>query len=61
MSQMLVNFDAFIILPSGILSLQEIMSIVFWANENFHQKSLGFLNLNGFYDGFLSYLNHVVE
>jgi len=61
MSRILLNFDAFIALPSGILSLQEVMSIVFWANGNFHQKLLGFLNVNSFYDRFLSYLNHAVE
>jgi len=61
MTQMLLNFDAFITLPGGILSLQEIMSILFWANGNFHRKPLGFLNVNGFFDGFLSYINHVVE
>jgi len=58
---MLLNFDVFITLPSGVLFLQEIMSIIFWANGNFHQKPLGFLNVNDFYDGFLSYLNHVVK
>jgi len=61
MSRMLLNSDVFIALPGGILSLQEVMSILFWADGNFHQKPLRFLNINGFYDGFLSYLNHVVE
>jgi len=61
MSGMLLNANAFIALPGGILSLQEIMSIIFWANGNFHQKPLGFLNINHFYDGIPSYLNHAVE
>jgi len=61
MSQMLLNSDAFIALLGGILSLQEVMSILFWADGNFHRKPVGFLNVNDFFDHFLSYLNHVVE
>jgi len=37
------------------------MSILFWDDGNFHRKPLEFLNVNDFYDGFLSYLNHAVE
>jgi len=58
---MLLNSDTFITLPSNILSLQEVISILFWANGNFNQKLLGFLNVNGFFDDFLSYINHAVE
>jgi len=61
MTRMLLNSDAFIALPSGILSLQEVMSILFWADGNFHRKPLVFLNVNGFFNGFISYINHVVE
>jgi len=61
MSRMLLNSDAFITLPDNILSLQEVMSILFCAGGNFHRKPLRFLNINGFFDGFLSYINHVVE
>ena len=61
MTRMLLNSDAFIALPGGFLSLQEVMSILFWADENCHRKPLGFLNINGFFDGFISYINHAVE
>jgi len=61
MTRMLLNSDAFNSLPSGILSLQEVMFILFWADGNFHRKPLGFLNGNGFFDGFISYINHAVE
>jgi len=61
MSRILLNSNVFITLPGGILSLQEIMSILFWADGNFYQKLLRFLNVNDFYDSFLSYLNHAVE
>jgi len=60
-TQILVNSDVFIALPGGILSLQQVMSILFWADGNFHRKPLGFLNVNGFFDSFLSYLNYAVE
>jgi len=58
---MLLNSNAFITLPSGILFLQEVISILFWTDGNFHRKPLGSLNVNGFFDGFMSYINHAVE
>mgnify|MGYP002733406741 CR=1 FL=1 len=58
---MLYNADAFIVLPGGLGALEEISTIIIWANKNIHRKPLGFLNINGFYDGFLSFLDNAVE
>ncbi|XVE68574.1 hypothetical protein DITRI_Ditri09bG0079100 [Diplodiscus trichospermus] len=53
--------DAFIALPGGFGTLEELFQIVSWVQLNIHQKPIGVLNINGFFDGFLSFLNHAVE
>jgi hypothetical protein len=53
--------DTFIALPSGLGTLEEIFHISSWAHLNIHQKPIGLLNVNGFYDNLLSFLDHVVE
>ena len=58
---MLYNADAFIALPGGLETLDGIFSITYWAKLNFHQKPLGLLNINDFYDGLLFFLDLAVE
>ena len=61
LGKMIANSNAFITLPSGFGILEEIFQIVFWTQLNVHQKPIGLLNVNGFYDGFLAFLDHAVE
>ena len=61
MECMLYNANTFIALPNGLETLEEIFSIIYWVKLNFHQKYLGLLNVNGFYDDLLLFLDHVVE
>ncbi|KAI3472759.1 hypothetical protein Pfo_031024 [Paulownia fortunei] len=58
---MLNNADAFIILPGGFGTLEELFQIVSWAQLNIHQKPIGILNVNGFYDGLLSFVDHAAK
>jgi hypothetical protein len=53
--------DAFIALPGGLGTLEEIFHISSWAQLNIHQKPIGLLNVNGFYNTLLSFLDHAVE
>ncbi|XVF09263.1 hypothetical protein REPUB_Repub07fG0077600 [Reevesia pubescens] len=55
------NTDAFIALPGGFGTLEEIFQIASWAQLNIHKKPIGVLNVNGFYDSLLSFLDQVVE
>jgi predicted Rossmann-fold nucleotide-binding protein len=41
--------------------LEEIFHISSWAQLHIHHKSIGLLNVNGFYDNLLSFLDHAVE
>jgi uncharacterized protein (TIGR00730 family) len=52
--------DAFIALPGGYGTLDEFIEIVTWAQLKLHQKPCILLNTNGYYDGFLAFLNHGV-
>ncbi|WP_295180840.1 TIGR00730 family Rossman fold protein [uncultured Christiangramia sp.] len=48
--------DAFITLPGGFGTLEELFEIVTWAQLGLHRKPIGLLNINGFYDDLLSML-----
>ena len=58
---MLYNTNTFITLPNGLKTLDGIFSIAYWGKLNFHQKPLGLLNINDFYDGLLLFLDHAVK
>ena len=52
--------DGFIALPGGIGTLEELFEMLTWLQLGFHQKPIGLLNVDGFYDGLLAFLNHTV-
>jgi uncharacterized protein (TIGR00730 family) len=55
------HVDAFIALPGGLGTLEEIFHISSWAQLHIHHKPIGLLNVNGFYDNLLSFLDQAVE
>ena len=61
LNTMFKHTDAFIALPGGLGTLEEIFHISSWAQLNIHHKPIGLLNVNGFYDNLLSFLDHAVE
>ncbi|XVE70193.1 hypothetical protein DITRI_Ditri10aG0052900 [Diplodiscus trichospermus] len=58
---MLNNSDAFIALPDGIDTLEEIFQIGSWAQLNIHHKPIGLLNVDGFFNKLLSFLDQAGE
>jgi len=50
--------DGFIAMPGGIGTLEELFEVMTWAQLGFHQKPIGLLNVSGFYDGLLHFLEH---
>ena len=56
-AKMMCNADAFIALPGGFGTLEEIFQVVSWAQLNMHHKPIGLLNVNNFFDGLLSFLD----
>ncbi|XVF12347.1 hypothetical protein REPUB_Repub08aG0109100 [Reevesia pubescens] len=61
MNIMMENADAFIALPGGFGTLEEIFQVASWAQLNIHKKPIGILNVNGFYDSLFSFLDKAVE
>ncbi|KAL6501115.1 hypothetical protein OROHE_025312 [Orobanche hederae] len=57
-THMLNNADAFITLPGGFGTLEELFHVVTRAQLNIHRKPIGLLNVNGFFDGLLSFINY---
>ena len=52
--------DAFLALPGGIGTLEELMEIFTWKQLKYHDKPVGILNINGYYDTLLSFLDKMV-
>ncbi len=50
--------DGFIALPGGLGTLEEFAEIVTWAQLGLHAKPTGLLNVLGYYDGLLGFLDH---
>ena len=49
--------DAFLALPGGIGTLEELFEVWTWRQLGYHNKPVGLLNMNGFYDSMLAFLN----
>ena len=53
--------DGFMALPGGIGTLEEFFEIWTWAQLGSHAKPCALLNVEGYYDKLLAFLDHVVE
>lgn len=53
--------DCFVALPGGIGTLDEFCEIFTWLQLGIHHKPCGILNVGGYFDGFVSFLDHAVE
>ncbi|KAL6532787.1 hypothetical protein OROGR_013747 [Orobanche gracilis] len=58
---MVNNSDAFIVLPGGYGTLNEIFNITSWAERDFHTKPIGLLNINNFFSDLLAFLDKGVD
>ena len=57
--KMFEESDAFIALPGGIGTLEEIVEIITWAQLGRHEKPIAFLNTNGFWNPMLELIEHM--
>lgn len=55
--QMAVQSDAFIALPGGIGTMEEIFEVWTWRQLGYHRKALGLLNVAGYYDELLRFID----
>ncbi len=57
--KMFERADAFVTLPGGIGTLEEIVEIMTWAQLGRHRKPMILANINGFWDPLMSLVNHM--
>jgi len=53
--------DAFIALPGGLGTIDEFFEALTWAQLGMHAKPCGLLNVCGYYDRLVDFLDHTVE
>ena len=56
-STMAKNADAFIAMPGGFGTLEELFEVVTWAQLGIHTKPIGLLNVAGYYDLLIQFLD----
>jgi uncharacterized protein (TIGR00730 family) len=59
-SMMAALADGFIALPGGFGTLEELIEILTWAQLQYHDKPCGVINVRGYFDGLVAYLDHAV-
>ena len=52
--------EAFVALPGGFGTLDELFEILTWAQLHIHGKPIGLLNVGGFFDPLLAFMRHMV-
>ncbi len=53
--------DAFIALPGGLGTLEEVSEILTWAQLGLHFKPCGLINVGGYFDQFLLFIDNAVS
>ncbi|KAK9122867.1 hypothetical protein Sjap_012469 [Stephania japonica] len=60
-AEMARQADAFIALPGGYGTLEELLEVITWAQLGIHQKPVGLLNVDGYYNSLLSFMDKAVD
>ena len=53
--------DAFVALPGGLGTLEELFEVYTWAQLGLHRKPCGLLDVEGYFDGIAAFLDHAVQ
>ncbi len=53
--------DAFLALPGGIGTFEEFFEVWTWRQLGYHNKPIGLLNVDGYYDGLLNFMQSTVK
>src|SRR5918992_3049201 len=53
--------DAFVALPGGLGTVEELFEVYTWAQLGLHRKPCALLDVDGYYEGIASFLAHAVE
>jgi uncharacterized protein (TIGR00730 family) len=52
--------DGFVALPGGLGTFEELLEILTWSQLGIHQKPVGVLNVDGYWETFAAFLDHAV-
>jgi uncharacterized protein (TIGR00730 family) len=58
---MAARADAFLALPGGLGTLEELFEVWTWAELGLHTKPCGLLDQTGYYEALLVFLRHAVD
>ncbi|MFC6645821.1 TIGR00730 family Rossman fold protein [Granulicella cerasi] len=58
---MMERADAFLVLPGGFGTMEELFEVITWQQLKLHEKPVVLLNLGGFYDKLLEFLDVCVR
>ena len=53
--------DAFLALPGGIGTMEELFEVWTWRQLGYHDKPVGLLNVDGYYDGLLGFIGTMAD
>jgi uncharacterized protein (TIGR00730 family) len=53
--------DAFVALPGGIGTFEELLEVATWGQLGIHRKPIGILNVAGYYDPLVALLGHAAD
>ena len=59
--EMFDRADAFVVLPGGVGTMEELFEVWCWASLGLHPKRLGLLNVSGYYDSLLGFMQRAVD
>jgi uncharacterized protein (TIGR00730 family) len=59
--RMAVQADAFIALPGGLGTLEELFEVLTWFHLGIHKKPCGLLNPAGYFDHLMAFLSHGIK
>ncbi|XP_062079808.1 cytokinin riboside 5'-monophosphate phosphoribohydrolase LOG5-like [Humulus lupulus] len=60
-SEMARHSDCFIALPGGYGTLEELLEVITWAQLGIHHKPVGLLNVDGYYNSLLTFIDKAVD
>jgi uncharacterized protein (TIGR00730 family) len=60
-AKMAAMADAFVAMPGGFGTYEEFFEVVTWTQLGVHKKPCGLLNVAGFYDPIIEFLDHAVR
>ncbi|KAI6685804.1 hypothetical protein NL676_031717 [Syzygium grande] len=60
-AEMARRSDAFIALPGGYGTMEELLEVITWAQLGIHDKPVGMLNVDGYYNPLLQFIDKAVE